>query len=83
MLTKTLSTRTFGLIGLLSGATAFFLLIFPYYFLGRQEYIPKSNPDLGYFLPKSPEAWFFLILALSLLALSFVTLAFYIRAKAS
>jgi hypothetical protein len=77
---KTLSTRTtLVIIVLLIVATALLLLIFPYYYLGREVYIPKSNPDLGYFLPKSLEAWFFLIAALSFLALSFFTLAFYIR----
>lgn len=82
MITKTLPTRTLGIIGLLSGATAFFLLIFPYYyFLGRQAYIPKRNPDFGYFLPKSLEAWFFLILAISFLAFSILALVFYIQRK--
>jgi hypothetical protein len=56
-------------------------LISPYYFLGRQEYIPKRNPDFGYFLPKSLEAWFFLVLALSLLAFSIVALALFIKRK--
>jgi len=50
-----------------------------YYVLGRQAYIPKTNPDLGYFMPKSPEAWLFLIAALSFLALSLTALAFFVR----
>lgn len=79
---KTLSTRTLGVISLLSGAAFFILLILPYYyFLGRQAYIPKANPDWGYYMPKSPEAWVFLIVALSFLSLSFGSLAFYIRRK--
>ena len=80
MIMKTLPTRTLGIALFLSiVGTALFLLIFPYYFLGREAYIPKGNPDFGYFLPKSLEAWFFLIAALSFLALSFITLAFHIR----
>jgi NADH:ubiquinone oxidoreductase subunit 3 (subunit A) len=83
MPTKLLSTRTLGTISLLSGATFFFLLLFPYYYYpGRQAYIPKTNPDLGYFLPKSSEAWAFLILALAFLTLSIGALALFIRTKA-
>jgi hypothetical protein len=59
---------------------AFALLIsVPYYYLGRQQYIPKSNPDLGYFLPKSFEAWFLFILALLFFGLFWVTLVVFYR----
>jgi uncharacterized protein YneF (UPF0154 family) len=79
---KTLPTRTtLAIIVLLIVATFLFLLIFPYYFLGREAYIPKSNPDYGYFLPKSLEAWLFFAVAWAFFALSFVILAFYIRRK--
>ena len=79
---NTLSTRTLGILGILSGFAAFFLLVSPYYyFLGRTAYIPKTNPDFGYFLPKSLEAWFFLALALSLLTFSFVALVMFIKRK--
>lgn len=81
-MSKLLSTRTLGIISLLSGATFFFFLAFPYYYYpGKQSYITKTNPDLGYFLPKSSEAWAFLILALAFLALSMAALAFFIRRK--
>lgn len=63
-----------GLVLALSFALSIFLIMFPYYyFLGVDHYIPKSNPALGYFMPKSPEAWFFLILGLFFLALGIAT----------
>jgi hypothetical protein len=77
---KMLSTRTLGIVSLLSGAIFFFFLVFPYYYLlGRQSYVPKANPDFGYVISKSPEAWFFLMLALLFLAVSIISLAFFIR----
>jgi hypothetical protein len=80
MIMKVLSNRILGIVSLLSGAIFFFLLVFPYYYLlGRQSYVPKSNPDFGYVIPKSPEAWFFLILALLFLAVSVISLGFFIR----
>ena len=63
-----------GFIAVLSIALSIFFIMFPYhYFLGAEHYIPKINPALGYFMPKSPEAWFFLILGLFLLALGVAT----------
>jgi hypothetical protein len=80
MFAKALSTRTLGVISLLSGAAFFILLTVPYYyFLGRQSYIPKANPDWGYYMPKSPEAWVLLIVALSFLALSIGAFAFMLK----
>jgi hypothetical protein len=80
MIIKTLLARTtLILIVVLIVATFLFLLIFPYYYLGSEAYIPKSNPDYGYFLPKSLEAWFFFVVAWAFFALSFITLAFHIR----
>jgi len=73
MLPKIFSTRILGVITVLSFAASILLFIFPYYYLGREQYIPKSNPDAGYFMPKSSEAWSFLILALILLALGSIT----------
>lgn len=65
MVARKMSARALGILGFLTGALGFFLLIFPYYLLGREAYIPKSNPDMGYFLPKYLEAWILLILAIS------------------
>jgi uncharacterized membrane protein YhaH (DUF805 family) len=74
MFTKALGTRILGVIAVLNFVLFFFFLTFPYYcYLGVDHYIPKSNPALGYFMPKSPEARFFLILALFFLALAFAT----------
>lgn len=78
-----MSARTLGILGIISGVTGFFLLISPYYFLGGQQYIPKSNPYLGYHLPKSLEAWLLFVLALSLLVFSMIVLAFFIQRKKS
>jgi len=75
---KTLLDRTLGIF-VLPLVTALFLLIFPYYYLGREAYFPKSNPDYGYFMPKSLEAWFLFAVAWVLFALSFITLAVYTR----
>jgi len=84
MILNTLSIRTLGILGILSGATGFFLLIFPYYYSpGREAYIPKRNPDFGYFLPKTLGAWLFLILALAMLVFSMVVLGFYLQRKKS
>lgn len=83
MFAKALSTRTLGIISLLSGAAFFILLILPYYYLlGRQSYIPKANPNLGYYMPKSPEARVVLIVALSFLALSIIAFMLFILARA-
>ena len=76
-----MSTRTLGILGFLTGFFGLFLLIFPYYFLGPEAYIPKSNPDMGYFLPKYLEAWIMLLLALFLLTISMVALASYVRKR--
>lgn len=74
-----MSTRTLGILGFLTGAFGLFLLIFPYYILGPEAYIPKSNPEMGYFLPKYLEAWIMLTLAVFLLLSSMILLAFYVR----
>lgn len=74
MLTKTSGTLILGAIAALNFVLSCFFLLFPYYYyLGVEHYIPKTNPALGYFMPKSLEAWFFLILALIFLALCFAT----------
>jgi len=49
-------------------------VIAPYTILGSRDYIPKSDPGLGYCMPKTAEAWFFLILGLALIAVSFLFL---------
>lgn len=73
------STLVLSIITIFS-ITAFALLIsVPYNYLGRAQYTPKSNPDLGYFLPKSSEAWFFFILALLFFGLFWVTFAVLYR----
>jgi uncharacterized membrane protein YpjA len=77
---KAISDRTLSIVSLLSGLSFFILLMFPYYYiLGRQAYIPKTNPDFGYFLPKSPEAWLFLTASLSFLGVSLTALVFFLR----
>ncbi|MEM3088623.1 MAG: hypothetical protein QXP20_05880 [Candidatus Bathyarchaeia archaeon] len=76
-----MSIRTLGTLGFLMGAFGLFMLIFPYYILGPEAYIPKSNPDMGYFLPKYLEAWIMLLLALFLLTISMVALASYVRKR--
>jgi hypothetical protein len=79
---KAVSARTLGVISVSSFLTFFVLLILPYYYiLGRQAYIPKTNPDWGYYMPNSPEAWLFLIIALSFLALALTALALALRRK--
>jgi len=80
MFAKSLSNRTLVIVSLSSFSAFFILLTVPYYYiLGRQAYITKTNPDLGYFLPNSPEAWTFLIAALCFLTLSIATMSFFIR----
>jgi len=54
------TARVYGIIAILSFIIYMVLIICPYYFwLGREAYIPKSNPDWGYVSPKSLEAWIF------------------------
>jgi hypothetical protein len=51
-----------------------FFLTAPYYFLlGAEQYIPKSNPAWGFFMPNSLGAWFFFGLAFVFLAFWAVT----------
>jgi len=78
---KELSSRTLGVIIVLTFAVFFLLLILPYYVIGKEQYIPKSNPIFGYFLPKSLEAWLLFILSWTFFALSMIVLAFFIRRK--
>jgi len=78
MFAKALSTRTLGVISLLSGVAFFILLILPYHYF-PQSYIPKANPEWGYYMPKSPEAWVVLIIALSFLALSIGAFMFILK----
>lgn len=66
---------TFGIIGILSLITSGVLISFPYYYwLGREAYIPKSNPDLGFVLPKTPAAWGYFISGIFFLIVSIFTL---------
>ncbi len=69
----------FAFVAALSLLFSIFLLIYPYYYLGRDQYITKSNPSAGYFMHRSSEAWFFLILALVLLAVFFIAIGFYVK----
>lgn len=79
---KAISDRTLGIVSLVSFLAFFILLMLPYYYiLGRQAYIPKTNPDFGYFVPESPEAWLFLIVSLSFLGGSLTALVFFLRRK--
>jgi hypothetical protein len=75
MLTKILSLRLLVSLIVLNSVLFYFFLTVPYYFfLGAQHYIPKTNPAWGFFMPNSPEAWFFFILAFVFLAFSVVSL---------
>jgi len=77
---KMILTERLGILAIFNLAVSIFLILAPYYyFIGKQNYIPKSNPDLGYFMPKSFEAWFFLLLALIFLGLFFVTFVLFYR----
>lgn len=78
MFAEALSIRTLGVISLLSGAAFFILLTLPYYYF-PQSYIPKANPEYGYYMPKSPEAWVALIVALSFLGLSIGVFALMLK----
>jgi len=69
-----------GVLAIFNLAISIFLILSPYYyFLGKQNYIPKSYPDLGFILPKSFEACFFLVLTLIFLGLFFVTFVLFYR----
>jgi uncharacterized membrane protein YhaH (DUF805 family) len=73
-------TWLLGALTLFNISAFVFLILAPYYvFLGKEQYIPKSNPDLGYFMPKTAEAWFFLVLALVFFALFWLTFALFYR----
>ena len=71
---RTLSTRTFGILACGSLLSAFFLLIFPYYY-SPQSYTPKPNPAWGYYSPNTVEAWIILTAALLLLVFSLFALS--------
>ena len=63
-------------------ALSVFFIVFPYYFyLGPEQYFPKGTPSLGYFMPKSEETWFFLILGLALLVFSFLVLILFLMRR--
>lgn len=71
-----------GVIGFSSLAIAIVLLHYPYYYwLGQEAYIPKSNPDAGYVLPQSPEAWIYFIFGVFFLVFSFIILATFRRTE--
>lgn len=71
-----------GVIGFSSLAIAIVLLKYPYYYwLGQEAYIPKSNPDAGYVLPKSQEAWIYFIFGVFFLVLSFIFLLAFRRTE--
>ncbi len=61
---KLLFRDQFGLLFVFSLIACVVLLLGPYYyFLGQQQYVPKGNPDWGYILPRTVEAWSCLVLA--------------------
>jgi hypothetical protein len=78
VLAKTVHPLVYGLAWAASMMFGMFLVIAPYSILGSKDYIPKSDPSLGYYMPKSPLAWFFLILGLALIAVSLVFLALFV-----
>ncbi len=72
----------FWVVWVVSLGLSVFFIIFPYYFyFGPEQYIPKSNPSSGYILPKSEEAWFFLILGVALLVVSFLVLVLFLMRR--
>lgn len=73
---KTLSSRSIGMLAFGVTVLALFLLSFPYYY-SPQSYIPKNNPDLGYYMPNTLEAWIALAAALALLMLGVILIYFY------
>lgn len=80
VLVRRVSTWVFWVIWGASLALSIFFIVFPYYF-GLGQYLPKSDPSLGYFLPKSEEAWFFLILGVALLVFSFLVLVLFLMRR--
>jgi hypothetical protein len=66
MVTKKISTHTFGVIALVTGAMSLCLLTLPYYILPHL-YNPKENAILGYSSPSTAEGWAFLIIGFVLL----------------
>jgi hypothetical protein len=79
MLKKTLTAQILGGVAIANFALFFFFLAFPYYYLlGADHYIPKANSALGFFMPNSPQAWFFLILAFVCLGLAAITVGLLI-----
>jgi hypothetical protein len=79
--TTELSSRTLGFTIVLTFAAFLLLLTLPYYVIGKEQYIPKSNPIFGYVFPNSQEAWLLFILSWILFALSMIVLAFFIGRK--
>jgi hypothetical protein len=77
---KLLFRDRYGLFFVFSFIACVVLLMGPYYyFLGQQQYIPKGNPDLGYIMPRTVEAWLCLGFALTFLGLAFVAFAQFYR----
>jgi hypothetical protein len=81
LLVRELSSRTLGLIAVLTFVVFFLLLTLPYYVIGEEQYIPKRNPIFGYVLPNSLEAWLLFIFSWVFFALSMAVLALLIRRK--
>jgi hypothetical protein len=67
-----------GLAWVASLISGMWLVIAPYAIFGSKDYIPKSDPSLGYYMPKTAEAWVFLILGLALIAVSFLFLVLFV-----
>jgi hypothetical protein len=63
----------FGLIGSLSLILSFILIGGPYYYwLGQEHYAPKTNPDAGFVLPQTPEAWTYFVSGVLFLGVSVI-----------
>jgi len=80
-LPKILSAQILVSLVVLNFLLFFFFLIAPYYLLGAEYYIPKSNPMWGFAMPNSPEAGFFFVLAFVFLALFAVSVMLLIWKK--
>ena len=76
MNTKNISTRTLGLVAVVTGAVAFCLLVVPY-MLFPQFYVPKANATMGYTMPATSEGWAFMIAGLVLMFITIIFVKMY------
>jgi hypothetical protein len=76
---KVLTARVLGIVSIINFVLFFFFLAFPYYYLLEPEnYVSKTNPAWGFFMPVSSQAWFFFILAFVFLILAAIAICLLI-----